>query len=63
MEGAFGSIINIRVFAWFLMRGVHNVMTEFLILALAFNIQKLHNRIQGQKLALHLHPLEASEAV
>ncbi|NMS88522.1 IS1182 family transposase, partial [Clostridioides difficile] len=45
VEGAFGVTKQDYKFKRFLMRGHKNVRTEYYLLALAFNIDKLHNRI------------------
>ena len=44
VEGAFGVLKEDMEFRRFLTRGTTNVMTEFLLLCLAYNIQKLHNK-------------------
>lgn len=36
------------------MRGHKNIRTEYYLLALAFNIDKLHNRIQKCRFGKHL---------
>ena len=53
-EGVFGITKQDMGFTRFLTRGMHNVRTEYLILAIAFNINKLHNRIQEGRLGLKL---------
>ena len=53
-EGVFGITKQDMGFTRFLTRGIHNVRTEYLILAIAFNINKLHNRIQEGRLGLKL---------
>ena len=58
VEGAFGSIKNNQGFRRFLTRGISNVKVEFLILSLAFNIRKFHNKIQKEKCSLHLYELK-----
>lgn len=54
MEGVFGITKQDYKFKRFLMRGNRNVRTEYYLLPLAFNIDKLHNRIQKGRLGKHL---------
>lgn len=54
VEGAFGITKQNYKFKRFLMRGHKNVKTEYHLLALAFNIDKLHNRIQKDRFGKHL---------
>ena len=46
VEGAFGVIKENHNFRRFLTRGKKNVKVEFTLLALAYNLNKLHNKIQ-----------------
>lgn len=62
VEGAFGSIKNNQGFRRFLMRGIPNVKVEFLLLSFAFNLRKLHYKIQSDKCGLHLHELKEEKA-
>ncbi len=48
-EGAFGVIKQDYGFRQFLLRGIRKVRTEMLIVALGFNINKLHNKIQKNR--------------
>jgi len=48
-EGAFGVIKQDYGFRQFLLRGSKKVMTEMLIVALGYNINKLHNKIQQNR--------------
>jgi len=57
-EGVFGVLKENMQFTRFLTRGETNVRTEMLLLALGFNINKLHNRIQNGRLGQHLFPLK-----
>jgi transposase len=57
-EGVFGVLKENMQFTRFLTRGETNVRTEMLLLALGFNINKLHNRIQNGRLGQHLFPLQ-----
>lgn len=58
VEGAFGVLKSDHKFTRFLTRGKTNVKTEFLFLALAFNINKLHAKIQNDRLKQQLHPMK-----
>lgn len=55
VEGAFGVLKQDMGFRRFLLRGQVKVQTEFLLLAMAFNINKLHNKIQSGRCGAHLH--------
>lgn len=55
VEGAFGVLKQDMGFRRFLLRGQVKVQTEFLLLAFAFNINKLHNKIQSNRCGAHLH--------
>lgn len=52
VEGAFGVLKQNYGFRQFLTRGTRNVKCEFLLLAFAFNINKLHNKTRKNKLGL-----------
>ena len=49
VEGAFGVIKQDYGFRQFLLRGTKKVRTEILIVAMAYNINKLHNKIQKNR--------------
>lgn len=55
VEGAFGILKQDMGFRRFLMRGQVNVQTELLLLAIAFNLNKLHSKIQSGRCGKHLH--------
>ena len=55
VEGAFGVIKQDMGFRRFLLRGQVKVETEFLLLAFAFNINKLHKKIQSNRCGEYLH--------
>lgn len=55
VEGAFGVIKQDMAFRRFLMRGQVKVQTEFLLLAMGYNINKLHNKIQSKRYGTYLH--------
>ena len=56
-EGAFGDIKEDMSFRRFLCRGSSNVLAETILLALAHNVNKLHNKIQNDRCGKFLHPL------
>jgi len=60
VEGAFGVLKEDYRFRRFLLRGRKNVRTEYLLLCLAYNVNKLHNKIQGERCSRLLHPLDAA---
>lgn len=53
-EGAFGVIKEDYGFRRFLLRGNKKIRTEVLIVAIGFNINKLHNRIQANRTGIQL---------
>ena len=55
VEGAFGVLKQDMGFRRFLLRGQVKVQTELLLLAIAFDINKLHNKIQTNRCGAHLH--------
>lgn len=61
-EGAFGILKWDFRFQRFLTRGKKNVKTECILLALGFNVNKLHHRIQKNRLGQSLFPIEQKEA-
>ena len=58
VEGSFGIVKQDYGFKRFLTRGKKNVLTEYTILAIAFDINKLHNRIQGNRIGQHLFKIQ-----
>ena len=60
VEGAFGVLKNDHSFNRFLTRGKNNVKTEFILLCLGYNLNKLHAKIQNERLGKHLHPVKES---
>ncbi len=56
-EGAFSSIKNALSFRRFLSKGNANILTEILILSMAHNLKKLHQKIQTGRVGMHLFPL------
>ena len=59
-EGAFGEIKADMEFRRFLCRGNQNVLAESILLGMAQNVNKLHNKIQNDRCQSHLHPLKAA---
>jgi len=55
VEGAFGVLKEDMGFRQFLLRGKGKVEIEFLLLCMAYNINKLHNKIQSGRCGTHLH--------
>jgi len=53
-EGAFGVIKQDYGFRQFLLRGKDKVYTEMLLMAFAYNIKKLHHKIQDERLKSYL---------
>ena len=58
VEGAFGVLKNDYEFNRFLTRGKNNVKTEFILLCLGYNVNKLHSKIQKERLGHHLHEVK-----
>ena len=58
-EGSFGDIKQDIQFRRYLSKGTANVLAESTLLAIARNINKLHNKIQNGKTGTHLFPLKS----
>jgi transposase len=58
VEGAFGVLKNDYQFTRFLTRGKNSVKTEFMLLCFAYNINKLHSKIQSERCGKHLHEMK-----
>ena len=58
VEGAFGVLKSDYEFNRFLTRGKTNVKTEFILLCMGYNINKLHAKIQKERMGKHLHPIK-----
>ena len=56
VEGAFGIIKEDRHFDQFLTRGLENVKTELFLLSIGYNMNKLHAKIQNNRVGCILHP-------
>jgi transposase len=55
VEGAFGVLKQDMGFRRFLMRGGVKVYTELLLLCMAYNVNKLHSKIQNKRCGTYLH--------
>ena len=55
VEGAFGVLKENHGFRRFLLRGKQNVRTEFLFLAIGYNLNKLHSKREQQRCGQLLH--------
>ena len=55
VEGAFGVIKENYIFRQFLLRGNNKVTTEITLIAMAYNINKLHHKIQDNRTETQLH--------
>ncbi len=59
-EGSFGDLKQDMQFRRYLSKGTPNVLAESTLLAMARNINKLHNKIQKGKTGTHLFPLKSA---
>ena len=59
-EGSFGDLKQDMQFRRYLSKGTSNVPAESTLLAIARNINKLHNKIQNGKTGTHLFPLKSA---
>lgn len=59
-EGSFGDLKQDMNFRRYLSKGTSNVLAESILLAMARNINKLHNKIQKGKTGTHLFPLRSA---
>jgi len=55
VEGAFGVLKQDMGFRRFLLRSSTKVQTEFLLLCMGYNLNKLHNKIQNSRCGTYLH--------
>lgn len=62
-EGSFGDLKPDSGFRRFLCRGTVNVKTEDILLALAHNMRKLHNKIQADRTGTYLFPLKKARKI
>lgn len=59
-EGSFAQVKQDMGFRRFMCRGQQNVLAESVLLAMAHNVNKLHNKIQGNRTGKHLFELKKS---
>lgn len=59
-EGSFGDLKQDMQFRRYLSKGTVNVLAESTLLAMARNINKLHNKIQTGKTGTHLFPIKSA---
>ena len=57
-EGSFAEIKQDMSFRRYLSKGKKNVLAESVLLSMAHNINKLHNKIQSDRTGTHLFPLK-----
>ncbi len=60
VEGSFGDIKQDMQFRRYLSKGNSNVLAESILLAMARNLKKLHNKIQKGNTGMHLFPLKSA---
>ncbi|MEA4888383.1 MAG: IS1182 family transposase [Clostridiaceae bacterium] len=60
VEGAFGVLKEDYGFRRFLLRGKKNVRTEYTLLCMGYNLNKLHNKIQNKRCQTLLHSLDVA---
>ena len=60
VEGSFAVIKQDMNFRRFMCRGQKNVLSESILLAMAYNVNKLHNKIQSNRTGKHLFELKKS---
>lgn len=59
-EGSFGDLKQDMQFRRYLSKGTSNVLAESILLAMARNINKLHNKIQKGRTGTHLFPMRSA---
>lgn len=59
-EGSFGDIKQDMMFRRYLSRGAPNVLAESTLIAMARNINKLHNKIQHNRTGQHLFQIKSA---
>ena len=57
-EGSFANVKEDMGFRRYLYRGKTNVLAESILIAIAFDMNRLHNRIQSGRIGLHLFELK-----
>ncbi len=58
VEGSFANIKQDMEFRRYLYRGKENVTAQSILLAIGYNMKKLHHKIQAEKTGQHLFPLK-----
>jgi hypothetical protein len=59
-EGSFGDLKQDMQFRRYLSKGTSNLLSESTLLAMAKNINKLHNKIQNGRTGTHLFPVKSA---
>ena len=59
-EGVFAFVKEDLLFRRFMMRGTKNVAVEWMLLTFAYNVSKLHSKMQNNRLGEHLKIPKAS---
>lgn len=59
-EGSFGDLKQDMQFRRYVSRGTSNVLAESILLAMARNVNKLHNKIQKGRTGTHLFPVKSA---
>ncbi len=59
-EGSFGDLKQDMQFRRYVSKGTSNVLAESILLAMARNINKLHNKIQKGRIGTHLFPVKSA---
>lgn len=59
-EGSFGDLKQDMQFRKYVSKGTSNVLAESILLAMARNINKLHNKIQKDRTGTHLFPVKSA---
>ena len=59
-EGSFGELKQDMHFRRYISKGTSNVLAESILLAMAKNINKLHNKIQKGRTGTHLFPVKSA---
>ncbi len=57
-EGSFGELKQDSGFRRFLCSGNRNVKAEAVLLSIAYNVEKLHHKLQSERTGTHLFPLK-----
>ena len=59
-EGSFGDLKQDMPFRRYINKGTSNVLAESILLTMAGNINKLHNKIQKGRTGTHLFPVKSA---